>query len=41
MSATWRTLPDVGHVPMYDDPELVAHTILEWTARAAATRAAG
>ncbi|MEU7145317.1 alpha/beta hydrolase [Nocardia sp. NPDC046473] len=34
-SATWRTLPDVGHVPMYDDPALVANTILEWTASAA------
>ncbi|WP_405166783.1 alpha/beta hydrolase [Nocardia sp. NBC_01499] len=34
-SATWRTLPDVGHVPMYDDPALVANTILEWTTRAA------
>ncbi|MEV6067223.1 alpha/beta hydrolase [Nocardia sp. NPDC052001] len=40
-SATWRTLPDVGHVPMYDDPKLVADTILEWTALATATRAAG
>ncbi|WP_327139685.1 alpha/beta fold hydrolase [Nocardia sp. NBC_01327] len=39
-SATWRTLPDVGHVPMYDNPELVAHTILEWTAHATATRTA-
>jgi pimeloyl-ACP methyl ester carboxylesterase len=31
-SATWRTLPDVGHCPMYDDPDLVAQTVLEWTA---------
>lgn len=30
--ATWRTLADVGHVPMYDDPDLVAETIREWTA---------
>jgi pimeloyl-ACP methyl ester carboxylesterase len=28
------TLPGVGHVPMYDDPELVARTILEVTERA-------
>ncbi|WP_433662222.1 alpha/beta fold hydrolase [Nocardia sp. CA-128927] len=39
-SATWRTLPDVGHVPMYDDPALVAHTILEWTTRAVVLRKA-
>ena len=32
-TATWRTLADVGHCPMYDDPDLVAQTILEWTAR--------
>jgi pimeloyl-ACP methyl ester carboxylesterase len=25
----WVTLPDCGHVPMYDDPELVVRTILE------------
>jgi len=30
-TATWTTLADVGHCPMYDDPELVAQTILEWT----------
>jgi pimeloyl-ACP methyl ester carboxylesterase len=29
-SATWTTLLDVGHVPMYDDPSLVAQTIHEW-----------
>lgn len=27
--ARWVVLPDVGHVPMLDDPELVARTILE------------
>lgn len=32
-NATWATLPDVGHCPMYDDPELVAQTILRWTIR--------
>ncbi len=31
-TAAWRTLAGVGHCPMYDDPELVARTILEWTA---------
>lgn len=30
-TATWTTLADVGHCPMYDDPALVARTILEWT----------
>jgi pimeloyl-ACP methyl ester carboxylesterase len=30
--AEWRDLPDVGHVPMSDDPALVWRTILEWTA---------
>lgn len=30
--AEWVTLPGVGHVPMYDDPELVARTVLEVTA---------
>lgn len=29
--ASIRRLPDVGHVPMLDDPELVAHTILAVT----------
>ncbi len=27
-------LPAVGHVPMLDDPELVAQTILDFTAHA-------
>ena len=27
--AEWRLLEDVGHLPMYDDPELVARTLLE------------
>lgn len=30
--AEWRVLPGVGHVPMADDPELVARTILDWAA---------
>jgi len=29
--ADWVVLPDVGHVQMYDDPEAVAKTILEFT----------
>jgi pimeloyl-ACP methyl ester carboxylesterase len=29
--ATFDTLPDVGHDPMMDDPELVAQTILSVT----------
>ncbi len=29
--ADWVTMPDVGHVPMSDNPELVAQTILEVT----------
>lgn len=29
--AEFVTLPKVGHVPMYDDPRLVARTILEVT----------
>lgn len=37
--AEWRVLPGVGHVPMYDDPELVARTILEFAAAAQAARA--
>ncbi|WP_405485720.1 alpha/beta fold hydrolase [Nocardia sp. NBC_00511] len=28
----WLTLPDCGHVPMWDNPELIARTILEGTA---------
>lgn len=31
-AANWTTLADVGHVPMYDDPSLVAETIRGWTA---------
>lgn len=31
--AELRELPRLGHVPMSDDPELVARTILEFTAR--------
>lgn len=31
--ATYRVLPDVGHVPMIDDPELCATTIRDWIAQ--------
>lgn len=31
----WITLPRCGHVPTWDDPQLVARTILEGTAQAA------
>lgn len=31
------TLPDCGHVPMWDDPELVARVLLEGSARTLAT----
>jgi pimeloyl-ACP methyl ester carboxylesterase len=34
--AVFKVLPDVGHVPMFDDPDLVARTILT-TTRAAIT----
>ena len=33
--ATWVLLPGVGHIPMIDDPHLVARTILAVTAAAA------
>jgi pimeloyl-ACP methyl ester carboxylesterase len=33
-AAEWMALQDLGHVPMSDDPELVARTIAEFTARA-------
>ena len=29
--ATFKVLPDVGHVPMFDDPQLVARTIFDVT----------
>ena len=32
--ATFTILPDVGHVPMFDDPKLVARTILAVTGAA-------
>ncbi len=32
--AEWAVLPGLGHVPMSDDPALVARTITEFTARA-------
>lgn len=38
-SAHWTILADVGHCPMYDDPQLVANTVLEWTASAASSQA--
>ena len=28
--AEWRVLPGVGHLPMVDDPQMVARTIREW-----------
>lgn len=31
--ATWTVLPGVGHVPMLDDPRLVADTISDWAGR--------
>lgn len=34
--AEWVDLPDCGHLPQHDDPELVAKTILEVTARVTA-----
>lgn len=37
-SAEFVRLPDVGHVPMWDDPELVARTILQVTAPVDADR---
>ncbi|MDQ6811664.1 MAG: alpha/beta fold hydrolase [Actinomycetota bacterium] len=33
-AAEWMVLQDLGHVPMSDDPELIARTIAEFTARA-------
>jgi len=33
--ATWVLLPGVGHLPMIDDPELVARTIVAVTVVAA------
>ncbi|HEU4979473.1 MAG TPA: alpha/beta hydrolase [Solirubrobacteraceae bacterium] len=38
--AEWRVLPGVGHVPMYDDPDLIARTIVDFAAAAEARRAA-
>ena len=29
--ADWLVLEDVGHVPMYDNPQAIAESILEWT----------
>jgi pimeloyl-ACP methyl ester carboxylesterase len=36
--AEWVELPDCGHLAQHDDPELVARTILEVTARAPVTQ---
>ena len=36
--AEWRLLGGVGHVPMLDDPALVAGTILDAVSSAAGTR---
>lgn len=36
--AELRVLPRVGHVPMHDDPVLVANTILDWTERHAVSQ---
>ncbi|MEV6276321.1 alpha/beta hydrolase [Nocardia sp. NPDC051832] len=35
-AATWHTNRGVGHVPMFDDPELVANTVIDWVTRATA-----
>ena len=37
---SFRVLRDVGHVPMSDDPQLVADTIVEWVERARANTVA-
>ena len=37
-AAEWVDLPDCGHLPQHDDPELVARTILELTNRAPVTK---
>jgi pimeloyl-ACP methyl ester carboxylesterase len=35
-----RVLPAVGHVPMWDDTQLLTDTIAEWVTRHAVVRAA-
>ncbi|MGO9754616.1 MAG: alpha/beta fold hydrolase [Solirubrobacteraceae bacterium] len=40
-NAEWVDLPGVGHIPMVDDPELVARTIIEFARRAGDASAAG
>lgn len=40
-NVTFRVLPDVGHVPMSDDPKLVGQTIVEWVERHRGAREAG
>ena len=32
-NAEWIELPGLGHVPMFDDPQLVARTIAEFVGR--------
>ena len=32
-NVTFRVLPDVGHVPMFDDPKLIGETIIGWVER--------
>lgn len=39
--ASFEVLPDVGHVPMLDDPQLVASTILRSVARAKRSASSG
>jgi pimeloyl-ACP methyl ester carboxylesterase len=39
--AEWTALPGLGHVPMSDDPELVARTIAEFAARVPEPAAVG
>ena len=34
--AEFRILPDVGHVPMIDDPKLVTEVIIDWVGRSKA-----
>lgn len=38
--AEFRLLPRTGHVPMWDDPDLIVDTIVEWASRHAGPNAA-
>jgi pimeloyl-ACP methyl ester carboxylesterase len=40
-NAAFRVLPNVGHVPMSDDPRLVADTIVDWVERHRSAAGAG